>query len=429
MSEVTETDHVVPEPEVDALPPPESPPTPPASVEPIGVEPIGAAEFLTLVRQRKRGRLKVYIGSAAGVGKSYRMLQEAHDLRRRDVDVVVGFVEAHGRADTAALVGDLEVVPRRKIQYRGVVLEEMDVDGVTARHPDVAIVDELAHTNVPGSKHRKRWEDVLELLDQGINVITAVNVQHLESLNDVVQRTLGVLVRETVPDWVVARADQVVNIDLSAEDLRQRLVEGKIYGRERIPAALENFFTEENLTTLRELALREVASSVDRVREDIVRREEGGSAEPAKTADRIMVAMSSNPPRTAALLRKASRIAGRLNSDWYCVYVQTPDERADRIDATVQRRLVNNIQMAQAMGAEVVKLEGDDVAAAISRFARERRVSLLIVGKTTRSWWHRMLHGSVVDKLVQATDGLDVLVVSFDEAAPNGGRRTESDDE
>ena len=355
MSEVTETDHVVPEPEVDALPPPESPPTPPASVEPIGVEPIGAAEFLTLVRQRKRGRLKVYIGSAAGVGKSYRMLQEAHDLRRRDVDVVVGFVEAHGRADTAALVGDLEVVPRRKIQYRGVVLEEMDVDGVTARHPDVAIVDELAHTNVPGSKHRKRWEDVLELLDQGINVITTVNVQHLESLNDVVQRTLGVLVRETVPDWVVARADQVVNIDLSAEDLRQRLVEGKIYGRERIPAALENFFTEENLTTLRELALREVASSVDRVREDIVRREEGGSAEPAKTADRIMVAMSSNPPRTAALLRKASRIAGRLNSDWYCVYVQTPDERADRIDATVQRRLVNNIQMAQAMGAEVVK--------------------------------------------------------------------------
>ncbi|HTL96043.1 MAG TPA: universal stress protein [Gemmatimonadaceae bacterium] len=420
-----ETDHVVPEPKVDALPNRESPPTVPAPAEPIG-----AAEFLTLVRQRKRGRLKVYIGSAAGVGKSYRMLQEAHDLRRRDVDVVVGFVEAHGRADTAALVDDLEVVPRRKIEYRGVVLEEMDVDGVAARHPDVAIVDELAHTNVPGSKHRKRWEDVLELLDAGINVITAVNVQHLESLNDVVQRTLGVLVRETVPDWVVARADQVVNIDLSAEDLRQRLVEGKIYGRERIPAALENFFTEENLTTLRELALREVASSVDRVREDLVRREEGGGggAGAAKTADRIMVAMSSNPPRTAALLRKASRIAGRLNSDWYCVYVQTPDERADRIDASVQRRLVDNIQMAQAMGAEVVKLEGDDVVGAISRFARERRVSLLIVGKSSRSWWHRVRHGSLVDKLVDAADGLDVLVVSFEEP-PNGGRRDGCDED
>lgn len=380
------------------------------------------------MRERKRGRLKVYIGSAAGVGKSYRMLQEAHDMRRRGIDVVVGFVEPHSRADTIALIGDLEVVPRRKIEYRGVVLEEMDVDAVFERHPDVAIVDELAHTNVPGSKHRKRWEDVLELLDAGINVITAVNVQHLESLNDVVQRTLGVLVRETVPDWVVARADQVVNIDLSAEDLRQRLVDGKIYGRERIPSALENFFTEENLTTLRELALREVASSVDRVREDIVRREEGGSAGP-KTADRIMVAMSSNPPRTAALLRKASRIAGRLNSDWYCVYVQTPDERADRIDSSVQRRLVDNIQMAQAMGAEVVKLEGADVVEAISRFARERRVSLLIVGKSTRSWWHRVRHGSVVDRLVQAADGLDVLVVSFEEAPINGGRREGAADE
>ncbi|HKT09084.1 MAG TPA: universal stress protein [Gemmatimonadaceae bacterium] len=393
-----------------------------------GTGPFGASEFLTLVRERKRGRLKVYIGSAAGVGKSYRMLQEAHDMRRRGIDVVVGFVEPHSRADTIALIGDLEVVPRRKIEYRGVVLEEMDVDAVFERHPDVAIVDELAHTNVPGSKHRKRWEDVLELLDAGINVITAVNVQHLESLNDVVQRTLGVLVRETVPDWVVARADQVVNIDLSAEDLRQRLVDGKIYGRERIPSALENFFTEENLTTLRELALREVASSVDRVREDIVRREEGGSAGP-KTADRIMVAMSSNPPRTAALLRKASRIAGRLNSDWYCVYVQTPDERADRIDSSVQRRLVDNIQMAQAMGAEVVKLEGADVVEAISRFARERRVSLLIVGKSTRSWWHRVRHGSVVDRLVQAADGLDVLVVSFEEAPINGGRREGAADE
>jgi len=393
-----------------------------------GNGPIGASEFLTLVRERKRGRLKVYIGSAAGVGKSYRMLQEAHDMRRRGIDVVVGFIEPHSRTDTIALIAKLEVVPRRKIEYRGVVLEEMDVDAVAARHPDVAIVDELAHTNVPGSKHRKRWEDVLELLDVGLNVITAVNVQHLESLNDVVQRTLGVLVRETVPDWVVARADQVVNIDLSAEDLRQRLVEGKIYGRERIPAALENFFTEENLTTLRELALREVASSVDRVREDIVRREEGGTGDRAKTADRIMVAMSSNPPRTAALLRKASRIAGRLNSDWYCVYVQTPDERADRIDASVQRRLVDNIQMAQAMGAEVVKLEGDDVVEAISRFARERRVSLLIVGKTTRSRWHRMRHGSEVDKLVQAADGLDVLVVSFEEPT-NGGRREGGDDE
>jgi two-component system, OmpR family, sensor histidine kinase KdpD len=347
------------------------------------------------------------------VGKTYRMLVEAHGLRARGMDVVVGFIETHGRDETAALMRGLELVPRRKVSYRGVVLEEMDVDAIIARHPRLALVDELAHTNVPRSKHHKRWEDVLDLLDAGIDVVTAVNVQHLESLNDVVAKTLGVTVRETVPDWVVARADRVVNIDLAAEDLRQRLVEGKIYGQDKVPAALANFFTEENLTTLRELALREVASSVDRAREDIVRRASGEP--PPRTADRIVVAMASNPPRTATLLRKASRIAGRLNTDWYCVYVQTPDERADRIDATVQRHLVDNIQLAQSMGADVVKLEAGDVAPAICRFAREHGVSLVIVGQSTRSWWHKLLRGSVVDRLLRNDLGLDVLVVAFGE--------------
>jgi two-component system sensor histidine kinase KdpD len=354
----------------------------------------------------------VYIGSAAGVGKTYRMLAEAHGLVERKVDVVIGYIETHGRAETAALVAGLEIVPRRKVSYRGVVLEEMDVDAIVARHPQVALVDELAHTNVPGSKHHKRWEDVLELLDAGMDVVTAVNVQHLESLNDVVAKTLGVTVRETVPDWVVARADRVVNIDLAAEDLRQRLMDGKIYGRDKIPTALANFFTEENLTTLRELALREVASSVDRTREDIVRRASGAPA-PRRTADRIVVAMASDPPQTAKLLRKASRIAGRLNTDWYCVYVQTPDERADRIDATVQRRLVDNIQLAQSMGADVVKIEDANVAPAICSFAREHGASLLIVGQSTRPWWYRMLRGSVVDALLHNDIGLDVLVVAF----------------
>ena len=373
-------------------------------------------DFLRLVRQRTRGRLKVYIGSAAGVGKTYRMLTEAHELRTRDVDVVIGFVETHARAETEAQLRDLEVVDRKIVEYRGVTLSEMDVDAILARHPEVAVVDELAHTNLPGSKHGKRWEDVLELLDAGINVISAVNVQHLDSLNNVVQRTLGVSVRETVPDWVVARADQVINIDLSAEDLRQRLIDGKIYDRAKVAAALENFFTEENLSTLRELALREVASSVDRTREYIVQREGESSSAPSsaqKTADRILVAMSSDPPRTASLLRKASRIAGRLNSDWYCVYVQTPDEKADRINATIQRRLVDNIQMAQNLGAEVVKLEGSDVALTILRFAAQKGVSLLIAGQSTRSRWYRFRHGSVVKRLVNNTSGLDVLVVSF----------------
>jgi two-component system sensor histidine kinase KdpD len=343
------------------------------------------------------------------------MLQEAHDLKRRGVDVVVGFIEAHGRAETEAQIGGLDVVPRQTIEYRGVKLEEMDLDAVLARQPEVALVDELAHTNVPGARHRKRWEDVLELLDAGINVISAVNVQHLESLNDTIARVLGVTVRETVPDWVVMQADQVINLDISSEDLRERLREGKIYAPDKVETALKNFFTDENLTTLRELALREVASSVDRTREAIVRRETGEAPDSApRTVDRILVAMSSNPPYTAALLRKASRIAGRLNSDWFCVYVQTPDERADRIDTAVQRKLVDNIQLAQSMGAEIVKLEGANVAETLCRFAVERGVTLLIVGQSKRSKLHHMLRGSVVRDLVNNGLGLDVLVVSFD---------------
>jgi two-component system sensor histidine kinase KdpD len=369
--------------------------------------------FLELVRQRERGKLKLYIGSAAGTGKTYRMLQEAHDLRRRGLDIVVGFVEAHGRADTEAQIGDLEVVPRNRIAYRGVTLEEMDVDALIARRPEVAIVDELAHTNVPGSRNEKRWQDVMLLLDEGINVISAVNVQHLESLNDVIQRTLGVTVRETVPDWIVGQADQVVNLDISAEDLRQRLREGKIYRQDKVQAALANFFTDENLTTLRELALREVASSVDRSREAIVRRDGNGGATPArKTVDRVMACMSSDPPLSRVLLRKASRIAGRLNSDWYCVYVQTPDERPDRIDSSVQRRLVDNIQLAQSLGAEVVKLVGDDVATVLARFGAEHGVTLAVVGETRRSRWYRLRHGSTVDQLLKRGSGMDVLVVS-----------------
>ena len=373
----------------------------------------GSSDFLALMRQRERGKLKVYIGSAAGTGKTYRMLQEAHDLHRRAVDVVIGYVETHGRSETEAQIGDLEVVPRKKIEYRGVTLEEMDLDAVVERRPQVAIVDELAHTNVPGARNGKRWQDVLHLIDEGINVITAVNVQHLESLNDVLERELGVTIRETVPDWVIGQADQVVNLDISSEDLRQRLREGKIYHPDKIQTALANFFTDENLTTLRELALREVASSVDRSREEIVRRQENGGVAPGRrTVDRVMACLSSDPPLSRVLLRKASRIAGRLNSDWFCVYVQTPEERADRIDSTIQRHLVDNIQLAQSLGAEVVKLDGTDVAATLIQFAAERGVTLAIVGETRRSRWYRLRRGSIVDRLMARQTGLDVLVVS-----------------
>ena len=368
-------------------------------------------DFLQLLHTRQRGRLKIYIGSAAGVGKTYRMLQEAESLRQRNVDVVLGFIETHGRLDTEALVRDLEVIARKKIEYRGVQLEEMDVDAILARRPEVVVVDELAHTNVAGSRNRKRYEDVLDLLHAGINIITAVNIQHIESLNDIITRNLGVTVRETVPDSVVEQADQVINIDVSAEDLRQRLAEGKIYAREKVDAALENFFSTHNLAMLRELALREVAGSLDRQRVEAAQQRR---ARESGAGERLLVAMSSNPPRNAVLLRKASRIAGRLNTDWLCLYVQTPEESADRIDATVQRKLVDNIQLAQSLGAEIVKVEGTDVVETILRYARSQRVGLIIIGQSQRGWWHRLLHGSVVSRLIRNARDLDVLVVSFE---------------
>lgn len=373
--------------------------------------PLHAADttFADLVKTRGRGRFKVYVGFAAGTGKTYRMLVEAHQLKQRGVDVVIGFVETHGRVETDAQLRDLEVVPRQRASYRGVTLEEMDLAAVVARRPQVVVVDELAHTNVPGSGHAKRWEDVVALLEQGISVISALNVQHLESLNDILQQTLGVTVRETVPDWVVGLAEQVINLDISTEDLRQRLIDGKIYAADKVAAALAGFFTEDNLATLRELALREVASAVDRERRDspVVNR-----AGKTPSMDRLMVALSSRDPDATALLRKASRIAGRLNRDWYCVYVQTPDEDATRIEGAQQRHLVDNIERAQRMGAEVVKLVDADVPGALRQFARDRGVTMLIVGQPRRSWWQHLWRRPVVTSLLANRSGLDVLVVS-----------------
>src|SRR5512138_427538 len=261
-----------------------------------------AQDFLELVERSRRGRLKLYVGFAAGVGKTWRMLEEAHALKRRGVDVVGAFVETHGRAETAALIDDLEVVPRREIEYRGVTVEEMDLDAVLRRAPAVAIVDEIPHTNVPGSKNRKRYQDVLDLLGAGINVIGALNVQHLESLNDLIARNTGVTVRETVPDSFLDEADQIVNLDLAVEDLQERLRAGKIYPTEKIPWALEHFFKDLNLATLRELSLREVAESLDRTAAQAARL---GDAK-TSTRGRVMVALSSNPPHALALLRRGS---------------------------------------------------------------------------------------------------------------------------
>ena len=373
-----------------------------------------ARDFLELVERSKRGRLKLYVGFAAGVGKTWRMLEEAHALKQRGVDVVAAFVETHGRAETAALIGDLDVVPRRAVEYRSVVVEEMDLDAVLRRAPAVAIVDEIPHTNVPGSKNRKRYQDVLDLLGAGINVIGALNIQHLESLNDLIARNTGVTVRETVPDSFLEQADQVVNLDLAVEDLVERLKAGKIYPKDKIPWALEHFFRDANLATLRELSLREVAESLDR---SAAQRLPIGA--PAQRASgRVMVCLSSNPPHALALLRRGSRMAGRLNTDWYVVYIETPREAPERIDSEAQRHLLANIDKARELGAEVVRLKSSDPAAALIDFARSHRVSDVIIGRTDVPWWRRLLRPSVLERLVRDGAGLDLHIVSFFEEEP-----------
>jgi two-component system, OmpR family, sensor histidine kinase KdpD len=377
-------------------------------------------DFLEMLRRAKRGRLKLYIGFAAGVGKTYRMLEEAHALKRRGVDVVLGFVETHGRADTQALIDGLPEVPRKVTQYRGVALEEMDLDGLIERHPEITIVDEIAHINVPGSRNGRRYLDVLALLDAGINVIGAFNIQHLESLNDVVQRVTGVAVRETVPDSFLKRADQVVNLDLAVEDLIERLQAGKIYAADKIPWALEHFFTERCLATLRELALREVAESLDRGdrRRRDAERAEGESTNGASggaVLGRVMVCMSSFPTRAGVLLRRGSRFAGRLNTDWFVVYVETPREAPHLIDAEAQRHLLANAESARELGAEVVHLKADDPVPALLDFARSHGVGQIIVGRSRAPWWRQLLGRTIAMRLVKEADGLDVLIAAIDD--------------
>ncbi|MGZ6206494.1 MAG: PTS sugar transporter subunit IIA, partial [Syntrophales bacterium] len=289
--------------------------------------------FLRMIRRSQRGHLKIYLGYAAGVGKTYRMLQEAHQLKAEGIDVVVGLVETHGRVDVAKLLEGLEIIPRRRQEYRGIIVEEMEVDAILARRPQIVLVDELAHTNVPGSRNAKRYQDVQDILAQGIHVISTLNIQHLESLYDVVEKASGVRVHERLPDAILAEADQIVNVDLTTEDLSERLKEGKIYPLERIETALTNFFRKSNLEQLRELTLRELASQIDQRSRDELEEEV-----PA-TPDQVMVCLSSKGQNSEKLLRYASRLAGRLNRNWYAVYVQTPSEEPTAIDAQTQRIL------------------------------------------------------------------------------------------
>jgi two-component system, OmpR family, sensor histidine kinase KdpD len=366
-----------------------------------------AEQLLERIKQQDRAKLRVYIGAAPGVGKTYSMLEDARALQKRGVDVVIGLVETYGRADTEAQVGDLEIIPRRKIPYKGVQIEEMDVDAILARQPQMCVVDELAHSNVPGSRHEKRYQDVLQLLDAGINVMTAVNIQHLETLNDLVSRVTGVKVRETVPDTFLDRADEVINVDVTVDELRTRLRQGKVYKPEKIEQALTNFFREGNLSTLRELALRAVADEVGEKAASYRQRE---GLEPGLIPERVMVCMSSSAsaPR---VVRTGARIAGRLGARWYAVFVETPSELPERIKSADREQLQRNIALAESLGATVVRVKADRPADGLIAFAQREGITHVIFGQSSRTRLEILVKGSTLNRFLEEVKDAAVQVV------------------
>lgn len=364
-----------------------------------------AEDFLHLIKKSRRGKLKVYIGMSAGVGKTFRMLQEAHSLLRNGIDVKIGYVETHGRTETEALMPGLPTIPRKKLFYKGKELEEMDLQAIINLRPEVVIVDELAHTNIEGSKNEKRWQDVLDILDAGINVISAVNIQHIESLNDEIREITGVEVKERIPDSVLAQADEVVNIDLTADELITRLREGKIYTADKVRTALQNFFKSENILQLRELALKEVASQVERKVETEVTKEN------ALRHNRFLACISSNEQTARVVIRKTARLANYYNSKWYVLYVQTPYESAEKIPLARQRHLINNFKLATQLGAEIIKVKNNRIAEAILEQAQERKISTICIGRPHRHWFRDILGGDVLSNLLDKTASADTDIV------------------
>jgi two-component system, OmpR family, sensor histidine kinase KdpD len=364
--------------------------------------------FLDLIRQSRRGKFKIYIGMSAGVGKTYRMLQEAQTLLRNGVDVKVGYVETHGRLETEIQLQGLPVLPRRKLFYKGKELEEMDVQGVINLHPELVIVDELAHTNIEGSKNEKRWQDVMDILDAGINVISAVNIQHIESLNEEIKNITGVEVAERVPDSVLEGADEVVNIDLTADELVARLKEGKIYAADKIGIALQNFFQPEKILQLRELALKEVASQVERKIETELPR---GAHLPN---ERFLACIGSNHETARKVIRKTARLASYYRSRWWLLYVQTPKEDGDKIGLAAQRHLINNFKLATELGAEVVRVKQNNIAKGIMEVAETHAITTICIGKPHLSLYNVIMSTAVFAQLLNklAASDIDVVILS-----------------
>ena len=364
--------------------------------------------FLDLIKKSRRGKFKIYIGMSAGVGKTYRMLQEAHSLLKNGIDIKIGFIETHNRKETHELLGGLSIVPKRKLFYRGKELEEMDVQAIINLRPEVVVVDELAHTNIEGSKNEKRWQDVMEILDAGINVISAVNIQHIESLNEEIKTITGIEVKERIPDRVLAQADEVVNIDLTADELIARLKEGKIYQADKIGTALENFFKSDHILQLRELALKEVASQVERKVETEVTKTN------AIKHERFLACISSNEKTAKTVIRKTARLANYYHSKWYVLYVQVPKESADKIALDKQRHLINNFKLATELGAEIIKVESSTVAKAIAEQATERNITTICVGKPHISLLKVILATNVFNELLKklSSNDIDLVILS-----------------
>src|SRR5690348_10048088 len=358
------------------------------------------------------GKLKIFVGAAPGVGKTYEMLQSAHAKLKAGTDVVVGFVETHGRAETEALLRGLEVIPRKRIEYKDQILEEMDIDAIIARKPRLALVDELAHTNAPGSRHPKRYLDVEELLSRGIDVYTAVNIQHIESLNDVVAQITHVRVRETVPDSIFDRADAIELIDLTPDDLIQRLKEGKVYVPKQAERALEHYFSPGNLTALRELALRRTA---DRVDEQLLNHMQANAiAGPWAAGERILVCVSEDP-RAAGLVRFTKRLADRLHAPWTAVSIET--RRSLQLTDEQHDRLADTMRLAEALGGEAITIPGVNrrIADDLINFAHANNATQIVIGKSSRSRWFEMTRGSVVHDLVRRSGNITVHVIAGDE--------------
>ncbi|MES2479591.1 MAG: sensor protein KdpD [Bacteroidota bacterium] len=364
--------------------------------------------FLDMIKKSRRGKLKIYIGMSAGVGKSFRMLQEAHSLQKNGIDVKIGFIETHNRPETHALLEGLSIIPRRQLFYKGKELDELDVQAVINLRPEVVIIDELAHTNIEGSKNEKRWQDVFEILEAGINVISAVNIQHIESLNDEVKLITGVEVRERIPDSVLAQADEVVNIDLTADELISRLKEGKIYKADKIESALQNFFKSEHILQLRELALKEVASQVERKVESEVNKGV------AIKHERFLACISSNDKTARTVIRKTARLANYYNSKWFVLYVQTPDESADKIALDKQRHLINNFKLATELHAEVIKVQSAAIAKTIIEQAEEKSITTICVGKPHLNLIKIILSTNVFNELLKklSTNNIDLVILS-----------------